>query len=364
MANKAISQLPAASAANDTDQFPVNQSGTTRRLTVAQLDTHLLGQANTFALGQTIRGHSAIGAACVPNEADTYGTDWVQVLNVTENSISGAVTDLTCGNGFGLWSAIRSINIFDPVGAIQRGVTGFDLEMHLKGAGDYDGAEGYVGGAIYEGTGTVGTLNGLDFIANVKSGAAHRVQGLTVGANVSLAGQADTAIGANINAYAILGGDVTTLEGLLIPLAVDGDSSATTVNGVHIENDGVAHTTTLRGLYIENMTGAINNYAIVTDGGETRHKAGAAAVTPLTLQLDASQSADAFAVLASNGTTKLARIDKSGYQIISRTSAPADAALSAGEVALWFDSTNGLSKLMVKGKSANGTVVSGSVVLT
>jgi hypothetical protein len=120
------------------------------------------------------------------------------------------------------------------------------------------------------------------------------------------------------------------------------------------------------GFYIDSQLHAsiTTTYALWTNGGETRHKAGAAAVTPLTLQLDASQSADAFAVLASNGTTKLARIDKSGYQIISRTSAPADAALSAGEVALWLDQTNGLSKLMVKGRSANGTVATGSVVLT
>jgi hypothetical protein len=42
---------------------------------------------------------------------------------------------------------------------------------------------------------------------------------------------------------------------------------------------------------------------------------------------------------------------------------PADADLAAGEAAVWFDSTNGASKLMVKAKSANGTVVTGSVTL-
>lgn len=48
---------------------------------------------------------------------------------------------------------------------------------------------------------------------------------------------------------------------------------------------------------------------------------------------------------------------------IRRNAAPADAELSAGDVALWLDSTNGASKLMIKAKSANGTVVTGNVPL-
>lgn len=44
--------------------------------------------------------------------------------------------------------------------------------------------------------------------------------------------------------------------------------------------------------------------------------------------------------------------------------APTDGALNAGECGLWFDQTNGAAKLMIKAKSANGTVVSGSVDLT
>jgi hypothetical protein len=45
------------------------------------------------------------------------------------------------------------------------------------------------------------------------------------------------------------------------------------------------------------------------------------------------------------------------------TSAPADAALVAGEVALWFDSTNGAAKLMVKGKQNDGTVKTAAIAL-
>lgn len=49
--------------------------------------------------------------------------------------------------------------------------------------------------------------------------------------------------------------------------------------------------------------------------------------------------------------------------IITQTSAPDDLTLASGEVALWFDQTDGAAKLKIKGKSANGTVVSGEVAL-
>jgi hypothetical protein len=45
-------------------------------------------------------------------------------------------------------------------------------------------------------------------------------------------------------------------------------------------------------------------------------------------------------------------------------SAPADGDLAPGECALWFDKTDGAGKVMFKGKSANGTVVTGSLSLS
>jgi len=59
----------------------------------------------------------------------------------------------------------------------------------------------------------------------------------------------------------------------------------------------------------------------------------------------------------------LGRITNGGYVILQLHAAPADVVLQAGDCSLWFDQTNGASKLMVKGKSANGTVVTGSVTL-
>jgi hypothetical protein len=52
-----------------------------------------------------------------------------------------------------------------------------------------------------------------------------------------------------------------------------------------------------------------------------------------------------------------------GQPMIGVVAAPPDGDLAASQVSLWFDDTNGLAKLMVKGKSANGTVVTGSIPL-
>lgn len=70
-----------------------------------------------------------------------------------------------------------------------------------------------------------------------------------------------------------------------------------------------------------------------------------------------------LAQFSSAGTGKLF-VDDEGYLIIAVVAAPADGALSASEVALWFDATNGAGKLKIKGKTANGTVVAGEVTLS
>jgi hypothetical protein len=59
----------------------------------------------------------------------------------------------------------------------------------------------------------------------------------------------------------------------------------------------------------------------------------------------------------------LTTISENGYFTTRKNSAPADAELAAGEVALWFDATNAAAKLMVKAKEAGGTVRTGSLAL-
>lgn len=68
-------------------------------------------------------------------------------------------------------------------------------------------------------------------------------------------------------------------------------------------------------------------------------------------------------VFVDNGDAVLTRINKNGYFITKKTSAPADADLNAGEMALWLDATNGAAKLMVKAKEAGGTVRTAAVAL-
>jgi hypothetical protein len=54
-----------------------------------------------------------------------------------------------------------------------------------------------------------------------------------------------------------------------------------------------------------------------------------------------------------------------GGLLVNRThSAPADGDLVAGDLRTWFDQTNGAAKVMWKGKTADGTVVTGSLNLT
>lgn len=78
------------------------------------------------------------------------------------------------------------------------------------------------------------------------------------------------------------------------------------------------------------------------------------------------------------GTTgdgsEVTRANLSGANIVALTprglrisvhAAPADVNIASGDVYLWFDQTNGAgnTKLMIKGKSADGTVKTASLVL-
>jgi hypothetical protein len=53
-----------------------------------------------------------------------------------------------------------------------------------------------------------------------------------------------------------------------------------------------------------------------------------------------------------------------GYIVIQAHAAPADGDLAAGDMAIWFDQTNGAGKLKIKAKTANGTVAVGELALT
>ena len=53
----------------------------------------------------------------------------------------------------------------------------------------------------------------------------------------------------------------------------------------------------------------------------------------------------------------------SGALFTAANAAPADGALVAGQLAIWYDDTNGAGKIMFKAKQADGTVKTGSVAV-
>lgn len=69
------------------------------------------------------------------------------------------------------------------------------------------------------------------------------------------------------------------------------------------------------------------------------------------------------AIRLTDAAATLLRVNFNGYLITKKNAAPADAELNANECAVWFDKTNGAAKFMFKGKTADGTVVSASVVM-
>jgi hypothetical protein len=75
----------------------------------------------------------------------------------------------------------------------------------------------------------------------------------------------------------------------------------------------------------------------------------------------ANTSGTAGETLVTDGTW--ATFQDLGAIKLDTHAAPADGALAAGDLYLWFDQTNGSAKLMVKAKQANGTVVTAAVAL-
>lgn len=65
-----------------------------------------------------------------------------------------------------------------------------------------------------------------------------------------------------------------------------------------------------------------------------------------------------------NGTVReLGDLTFGNFVLVKAHAVPADADLAAGDCAIWYDQTNGAAKLMVKAKTADGTVVTAAVAL-
>ena len=165
-------------------------------------------------------------------------------------------------------------------------------------------------------------------------------------------------------------GNTTTMLGVEVQLQPAGSTANVgTGVGVQIETPyrpGGATFDTLYGLLVQShaASGGTLARAILTEGGTVEFQSGNAGAIGLILKAAASPTADRLQVMDSDGATIPLRINKNGYMLVANTSAPADAELSAGQMALWFDSTNGAAKLKVKAKQANGAVVAGEVALS
>jgi hypothetical protein len=102
------------------------------------------------------------------------------------------------------------------------------------------------------------------------------------------------------------------------------------------------------------------------DGGITLERVTGSGNTSIqTGQIGFSTSVDTLepAIYVLNAGSITFQVTKAGIIVTNANAAPADGILNAGQMALWFDKTNGAAKLMVKAKQANGTVVTGQVAL-
>lgn len=81
------------------------------------------------------------------------------------------------------------------------------------------------------------------------------------------------------------------------------------------------------------------------------------------VKANVGQSVDIFEVTNQSNTPYM-RVNKSGYLIVHKTSAPPDADLIAGDVSIWLDATPGAAVFNIKAKDSGGTVRTGSINLT
>lgn len=108
------------------------------------------------------------------------------------------------------------------------------------------------------------------------------------------------------------------------------------------------------GSSLTNAGNAASNAVSITNSGTTAHS--------LYITRASAQTGDQIS-LRDNGGALQSRFNKDSVFMTKVTTAPADGDLTNGEVAIYFDSTNGAAKLKIKAKQADGTVRTGEVAL-
>jgi hypothetical protein len=128
----------------------------------------------------------------------------------------------------------------------------------------------------------------------------------------------------------------------------------------YVASAGAAAAWTARSYPGDRLTAPLNDIFDISPFGAVRIWADTDVIALALELVNNGVTGGQFIVCGAN----LFRVLSSGAFATAAHSAPADAALAAGDMAIWFDQTNGAGKLMIKGKTANGTVVTGSVTLT
>jgi len=108
------------------------------------------------------------------------------------------------------------------------------------------------------------------------------------------------------------------------------------------------------GSSLTNAGNTASNAVSITNNGTVAHS--------LYITRASGQTGDQVRINDNAGAVQ-SRFDKDGTFMTKVTTAPVDAQLANGEVAIYFDSTNGAAKLKFKAKQADGTVRTGEVVL-
>ncbi|WP_284984304.1 hypothetical protein [Arthrobacter sp. efr-133-TYG-118] len=108
------------------------------------------------------------------------------------------------------------------------------------------------------------------------------------------------------------------------------------------------------GSSLTNAGNTANNSVSITNNGTSAHS--------LYITRASAQTGDQISLRDASGVLQ-SRFNKDSIFMTKVNAAPADADVNTGEAAIWFDSTNGASKLMIKAKQADGTVKTGSVSL-
>jgi hypothetical protein len=292
---------------------------------------------------------SGSGGAGVPTGNITLTTP--ANAGSSAGSQSGSIS-VTTGNTAGTSSASGSISLTVGTNSSSSGTCG-GISMTTGGF------SGTNAGAGTTGSFTITIPSGPDTTPNSSSNPSAGSFTLTVGNGGSTTG---------INSTAGNGGSVTLIAGN------GGNATATSGSTTNGGNGGNVTIRAGSGGTAFNTAGTVGQVLMQVSGGTTVMtlspstqnvliQTSAANVVGQVIKATASQSSN-LQEWQDNSANILSTISENGYYTTRKNSAPADAELSSGELALWFDSTNGAGKLMIKAKTANGTVVTGQVALS